>query len=94
MIVKGIDVIYFIIKKEVRYCFEDFFDDIIMSVYLKVGIRLFVKKGWFGEWRFVLVRDELFIDVEFEEIVDDIVERVKCDLESFIEFDEFGVIVV
>ncbi|NJF25387.1 PINc/VapC family ATPase [Thermococcus sp. Bubb.Bath] len=93
-IAKGIEVIFLSAKKELRHRLEDFFDETTMSVHLKAGLKPMAKKGKPGEWRLVVVRDEVLTDEELAEIADDIVERARRDPESFIEMDEPGATVV
>ncbi|RZN50592.1 ATPase [archaeon] len=90
---KGIDTVYLEPYSITDMRIEDFFDAETMSVHLKAGLHVYVKKGRPGA--IVFEKQERVLDEnELEEISIDIIERAKNTRDCFIEMDEPGATVV
>jgi len=73
---------------------EDFFDEHTMSIHLKEGVEPHAKKGYPGEWRYVKIDDKPMTREEIIDLIDEIVDYVEEDEESFVESDEKGVTII
>jgi len=72
---------------------EDFFDELTMSVHLKAGLPVLMKKGRPGNMQ-IVKDDKVLSELELEDIAIDIIERAKNTRDCFIEMDEPGATVV
>ncbi len=91
--IKGIPVRYISSKKDMRMSIEDFFDEETMSVHLKDGVKVIVKRGTPKNVLFEK-KDRILNEDELNEISIDIIERAKRERDCFIELDEQGAVIV
>jgi len=91
--IKGIPVRYISSKKDMRMSIEDFFDEETMSVHLKDGVKVIVKRGTPKNVSFEK-KDRILNEDELNEISIDIIERAKRERDCFIELDEQGAVIV
>jgi len=91
--IKGIPVRYISSKKDIRMSIEDFFDEETMSVHLKDGVKVIVKRGT-PKNVFFEKKDRILNEDELNEISIDIIERAKRERDCFIELDEQGAVIV
>jgi len=91
--IKGIPVRYISSKKDMRMSIEDFFDEETMSVHLKDGVKVIVKRGT-PKNVFFEKKDRILNEDELNEISIDIIERAKRERDCFIELDEQGAVIV
>ncbi len=73
---------------------EKFFDEHTMSIHLKEGVEPHAKKGYPGEWRFEKIGEKPLTREEIIDLIDEIMDFVEEDEESFIESDSRGVTII
>ena len=71
----------------------EFFDETTMSVHLKRNLPPYAKKGAPGNWYLEKVSEELLSPQMIEDIALEIIENVREDQHSFIEFEREGAVV-
>ena len=78
------------IKREVKKLpkITEFFDDETMSVHLKEGVEPRAKKGRPGNWKYVSISDKKLTREELEDLINEILDFVAMDEESFVETDK------
>jgi ATPase len=73
------------IKKELSI--EQFFDEETMSIHLKQGSHIYVKKGKPGNVKFLKFSDDLISKDQIIEYIDEIMEKANYFPDTFIEID-------
>ncbi len=82
-------------KEELRALhISDFFTADTLSVHLKVNVPPVAKRGSIGHQKLVKIRDEVCTDAELHAITRELIERTRCDPESFLEIDYAGATVL
>ena len=92
---QGIPVYYYeqkYVEKELSIA--EFFDDETMSVHLKENVCPMAKKGTPGHIRFIRLSDEVFNHVKLQKIIDEIVDKARSDVKTYLESVKEGSIVV
>ena len=92
---QGIPVYYFeqkYVEKELSIA--KFFDDTTMSVHLKENVCPMAKKGTPGHIEFVKLSDKVYNHTRLQEIIDEILEKARCDAKTYLESVKEGSIVV
>ena len=72
----------------------EYFDDTTMSVHLKRNLAPYAKKGKPGDWHLEQITQEPISPELIEDIILEIIEKVRADDQSFIEIDKEGAVVV
>ena len=90
----GIDVLYLKPDKVDEFILDKFFTENTMSVHLKEGVKPYAKVGLPGRWKFVTLREKPMTKEELEEIVRQIVEKVRSSPNAFIEVERPGSTIV
>lgn len=90
----GIDVLYLEPASKVSLSLEDLFAPNTMSIHLKERVKPYAKVGVPGRWRFEPIRDEPLTKEELEDIIREIIEKVKSTPNSFIEAERPGSTIV
>lgn len=86
--------------KLLKYRFEGepritgFFDEYTMSVHLKEGVPPRAKKGRPGDWIYTSINDRPMSREELIDMIDETLDFVDEDEESFIESDTYGVTII
>ncbi len=86
----GIETIYIPAKKiilEKTLRIEDYFDKETMSIHLKQGVPVFVKRGTPGNVRFDQFSDEICTKDFLKELYREIIEKAQMFEDTFIEID-------
>jgi len=73
---------------------SEFFDEYTMSVHLKEGVPPKAKKGTPGNWVYTTLSDKPLTREDIIDIIDEILDFVEEDEESFIESDTHGVTII
>ena len=92
---QGIPVYFYeqkIIEKPLSI--EKYFDDETMSVHLKENVVPMAKKGTPGHIDFVTLNEKRYSRLELEEIVNEILEKEKSDLKTYMESKKDGSYVI
>jgi len=94
---KGLDVEYLepeIKEEEYKNKILEYFDEDVMSVHLRKGIKPKAKKGIPGEIRTEVIGKEVLTEKNLRELAHNIIENAKRSSEGFIEVDKGGATVV
>ncbi|RLE83470.1 MAG: ATPase [Thermoprotei archaeon] len=90
----GVEVLYLEPATKASISLEDLFAPNTMSIHLKEGVKPYAKVGVPGEWRFEPIREEPLTKEELEEIIREIIEKVRATPNSFIEAERPGSTIV
>ena len=93
----GIETIYIQAKRttlEKTLRIEEYFDKETMSIHLKQGVPIFVKRGTPGDVRLDKISDEICTRDFLEELSDEILEKAQVFEDAFIEIDRRGSTIV
>ncbi len=90
----GMRVIYIPPEKPLELRFEKFFDETTMSIHLKEGVPVVVKRGRPGDWEYAVIGGEPLKREEIEEIAREIIEEARRRPDGFIEIDRGGSTIV
>ncbi len=71
----------------------DYFDDKTMSVHLKNNLPPYAKRGSPGNWLLEKIDDEIISPKLIEDIILEIIEKVREDDHSFLEIEKVGAVV-
>ncbi len=92
---KGMKVIFIDIIREIRKLkLEKYFDNTTMSVHLRENIEPYAKKGFPGEWNFVVIKKKKLTREEMMEISREIIEEANVRRDCFIEIERPGSTIV
>ena len=73
---------------------EKYFDENTMSIHLKENVPLMAKKGTPGHIDFITLNEKRYSRLELEEIVNEILEKEKSDLKTYMESKKDGSYVI
>jgi len=71
----------------------DYFDDKTMSIHLKNNLPPYAKRGSPGNWLLEKIDDEIISPKLIEDIILEIIEKVREDDHSFLEIEKVGAVV-
>ena len=94
---KGLKVEYLepeIGEEEHKNKILDYFDEDVMSIHLRKGVKPKAKKGIPGEIRTEVIGKEILTEKNLQELAHNIIENAKRSSEGFIEVDKGGATVV
>lgn len=86
----GLDVMFLEPASREKLILSEFFTPDTMSIHLKENVRPFAKRGTPGKWQFVPLRDRAMTGEELEDIVRELIERVRTSPNAFIEAEKPG----
>ncbi len=89
----GLDVLYFDKEEEKLLRILDYFDDKTMSVHLKENMYARAKRGMPGNFKLVKVSDDVLSKDYLEELIEEILDNVRLDEESYLEMNKHQAIV-
>jgi ATPase len=90
----GLEVLLLKGAQEDEFFLDRFFDKNTMSVHLKEGTRPRSKRGTPGNWSFVELDSRPLTRGEMEDFIRQIMERVRTQPNSFIEYEGSGLTIV
>jgi ATPase len=93
---KGLDVLYLEPRGRDTETLEieEFFDDLSMSVHLKVGVRPMAKRGEVGDMHYETIGEDVLTEDQLKEYAHDIENSARASPNGFIELDEPGMTIV
>jgi len=93
---KGLEVVYLEpeVKEEQKNEILDYFEEDVMSVHLRKGIKPKAKRGVPGDIRTEVIGKEILTEKILQDLAHNIIENAKRSSEGFIEFDKGGATVV
>ncbi|RLF08578.1 MAG: ATPase [Thermoprotei archaeon] len=90
----GIQILFLRPMDSERIALEEFFTNDTMSIHLKENVIPYAKRGRPGDWYFEKLRDTPMTKEELEELIREIIEKVKTSPNAFIEVERPGSTIV